>query len=324
MKRFRWIGFLVPGALICVPVLADLQRGLSLSSDGLERTYDLFVPQTTGKEPLPLVLMVHGYYGDADVMTGKNGRPAPYKVWLRLAERDRFLVAIPNGEKGPDHRRGWNDCRADAAGNPSTDDVAFTLSLLDRIAERYAVDRQRVYAVGTSNGGSMVQRLALETPERFAAVASAVSAMPKINQCRTSCMPIPILYMNGTEDPLLPYAGGQVGKDSARRGQTASTRDSIAYWVEVNRANRLPERHEFPDRTRWDRSTVVRERYARIPGGADVVLYEVRGGGHTEPSPNERYGFLYQLIVGNQNQDIEMAEEIWAFFKGKRRGGLSP
>lgn len=293
MKRFQWIGFLLPGALFILPALADLQRGLSLSIDGLERTHDLFVARTASKKPLPLVLMVHGHYGDADGMTGMNGRPAPYKVWLTLAERDRFLVAIPDGEKGPDHRRGWNDCRADAAVNPSTDDVTFTLVLLDRIAERYAVDRQRVYAVGSSNGGNLVQRLAMEAPQPFAAVAAAVSAMPGINKCRALRKPIPILYLNGsTEDPLLPYAGGSVGKNSARRGMTASTRDSIAYWIEVNRANRLPERHEFPDRTRRDRSTVVRELYAGVPGSADVVLYEVRGGGHTEPSLSERYGFL--------------------------------
>jgi polyhydroxybutyrate depolymerase len=184
MKWFRRIGFVLPGALICVPVPADLQRGLTLAANGLERTYDLFVPRTAGSEPLPLVLMVHGHYGDSDVMTGMNGRPAPYKVWLRLAERDRFLIAIPNGEKGPDNRRGWNDCRADALVNPSTDDVAFTLALLDRIGEGYPVDPQRIYAVGTSNGGNMVQRLAMEAPESFAAVAAVVSAMPKFNRCR--------------------------------------------------------------------------------------------------------------------------------------------
>ncbi|MGH8547224.1 MAG: hypothetical protein ACRERU_01200 [Methylococcales bacterium] len=87
----------------------------------------------------------------------------------------------------------------------------------DFVAERYAVDRQRVYAVCTSNGGNLVQRLAMESPEQFAAVASVVSAMPKINRCRTSRKPTPILYMNGTEDPLLPDAGGPVGKDRARR-----------------------------------------------------------------------------------------------------------
>jgi len=43
--------------------------------------------------------------------------------------------------------------------------------------------------------------------------------------------------------------------------------------------------------------------------------YEVVNGGHTEPSIQERYSNLYKLIVGNQNGDIEMAQEIWGFFR---------
>jgi len=50
-----------------------------------------------------------------------------------------------------------------------------------------------------------------------------------------------------------------------------------------------------------------------------VVLYEVRGGGHTEPGLRERYGRLYRLIVGPQNHDTEMAEEVWRFFNHHQR-----
>jgi polyhydroxybutyrate depolymerase len=49
------------------------------------------------------------------------------------------------------------------------------------------------------------------------------------------------------------------------------------------------------------------------------VLYEVRGGGHTEPSLTEHNRRLYKRIVGPQNRDIEMAEEVWSFFKNRRR-----
>jgi poly(3-hydroxybutyrate) depolymerase len=44
-------------------------------------------------------------------------------------------------------------------------------------------------------------------------------------------------------------------------------------------------------------------------------LYEVFGGGHVEPSIREHYSAIAELYLGRQNHDIEMALEIWNFFK---------
>ena len=300
-------------------VEAGLQRGLTLNVHGVSRTFDLYLPENSRGRSLPLVLMFHGHSGDSDVMTGENNRRAPYKLWLTLADQYHFAVAAPNGEKGPDGYRGWNDCRADATTNPKSDDVAFVLALLDHIESLILVDKSSVYATGTSNGGNMVLRLAMETPQRFAAIAAVVAAMPKHNGCHEQKTPISVLFMNGAKDPLLPYQGGTVGKQKAGRGETASAADSVQYWLEVNHINAKPEIHEFPDVSNKDHSTVVRYRYASDGGAEEVVLYEIRGGGHTEPSKTEHYRRWYKRIVGKQNYDIEMAEEVWEFFAKHRR-----
>jgi len=46
--------------------------------------------------------------------------------------------------------------------------------------------------------------------------------------------------MNGTEDPVLPYQGGQVGKKKHGRGKALSTADSVNYWIEANDTNKIP------------------------------------------------------------------------------------
>ena len=46
---------------------------------------------------------------------------------------------------------------------------------------------------------------------------------------------------------------------------------------------------------------------------------KLNNGGHTEPSISERYSSIWLSIVGNQNGDIEMANEVWDFFKTKTR-----
>jgi polyhydroxybutyrate depolymerase len=327
LLRHRWLALLIAASLapanaIAAEAPAGLLRDQTMVVDDLTRTYDLYIPRDLGSAPRPVVLLLHGHSGDADVMTGQNRKKAPYKIWLEIAEREKLILIIPDGERGSDGHRGWNDCRRDAATNPTTDDMAFLGKLLDSVAAKYPVDARRLYATGTSNGGNMVFRLALETPDRFAAVAPVVASMPKHSECETKPNPVSILIMNGTQDPLLPYAGGPVGKresDHAKRGEVLSTRESVAYWVRHNGADPKVATRTLPDRDTEDGSTVHVEHYRGGRNGTEVALYEVRGGGHTEPSVREQYRWLYRRIVGPQNHDIEMAEEVWAFFRDKHR-----
>ena len=76
---------------------------------------------------------------------------------------------------------------------------------------------------------------------------------------------------------------------------------------------------KFPDVDSTDKSTVTRYIYPNGKDNTEVMLYQVQGGGHTEPSRSEHYRRLYKWIVGPQNYDIEMADEVWAFFKDKIR-----
>ena len=57
------------------------------------------------------------------------------------------------------------------------DDVAFLTLLVADVAKAYAVDPNRVYAAGHSNGGIMALRLACEASDVFAAVGVQSSAL---------------------------------------------------------------------------------------------------------------------------------------------------
>ena len=52
--------------------------------------------------------------------------------------------------------------------------------LLEKVITEHPIDKHRLYAHGTSNGGNMVYRLAQERPERFRAMAAVVAAMPEL------------------------------------------------------------------------------------------------------------------------------------------------
>ncbi len=297
--------------------LAGLLKDQTLTIDGSKRTYDLYIPSSTPSAPSPLVLLLHGHFGSADAMTGENNKKAPYKVWLTIAERENWFLLIPDGEIGPDDHRGWNDCRGNAKTNPNTDDVAFLNKLTDLVSSEHPIDKSRIYVHGTSNGGNMAYRLAQESGDRFRAIAAVVAAMPEQNKCRHLGHPISVLIMNGTEDPILPYEGGGVGKRKSHqedRGSVLSTAESLKYWLTNNEITSQPVTRKYPDINKRDKSTVHTKQYFNKKNDTEVILFEIRGGGHTEPSLTEHYSWLYSLIVGRQNRDIEMAEEVWKFF----------
>jgi polyhydroxybutyrate depolymerase len=314
MKYKLWLLFML-SSIYCSPIYAGLRKDIHVMVDGVQREYDLYVPDRhTDNTYRPLVILYHGHFGSSDVMTGENGKKAPYKRWLALAERDNFLVAIPEGSKGDDGKQGWNDCRADATANPTTDDVKFTKQLIKHIQESQNIDFHRIYATGTSNGGNMVIRLAMEMPELLAAVAPVIASNPSQSECIEKKQPISILFMNGTQDPLLPYGGGRVADEKRDRGTVASIENSIQYWTDINGTSKTARVTKYPDINKRDNSTVEQYLYTDGNRRTEVALIKVINGGHTEPSRLEHYRRIYKRVVGNQNYDIEMADEVWGFF----------
>lgn len=298
--------------------VAKLIKNQQFISDGVHRTYDLYLPKQTLKPFSPLVVLLHGHLADADVMTGENHKKAPFKRWLRIAEREGWIIVIPEGAVGSDNKRGWNDCRADNRINPKTNDVKFINSLIDSLTKRYPIDTQRIYAHGSSNGGMMAFRLALESGHKYRAIAAVIAAMPAKTQCKASNTPVSVLIMNGTSDPILPYQGGAVAKKRSpnhERGTVISTPASVRFWLKNNGIKAKPFIKRLTDVDTYDKSKVVKKSFLGGKNHTQVVLYSIINGGHIEPSLSEHYRKIYTFFVGKQNKDIEMVDEVWKFFE---------
>jgi polyhydroxybutyrate depolymerase len=285
-----------------------------INISGLDRNYHLYIPDNPTNAPI--VMLFHGNGGSSDDLLGLTGIKAPYKVWLNIAQQENLIIIVPNGTLGPTNSRGWNDCRSDAPSNPMVDDVLFVNRLLDFVINKYQPNLSKVYAVGTSNGGHFAIRLAQEIPNRITAFAAIVAANARNSQCATSTVKVSALIMNGTSDPIMPYSGGRM---ASNRGEVFSAESTISQWVQRNATSTTPEISNLPDVNTNDGSTVTKYLYRNGTNGTEVVLYKVNEGGHTEPSLVERYSNLFLLAVGKQNGDIEMAGEIWSFFKNKTK-----
>lgn len=282
--------------------------------DGISRNFHVQYPPNPNNNPL--VILLHGHGGSADQSIGLELSKSPQRIWLDVAKDEEFIVLVPNGELGPEDSRGWNDCRTDAIGNPSTNDVKFIDCLIDRMQQEYNHDINKVYVAGISNGALMSQRLAQEMPEKITAFASIINSAAENSICSESEEPISALFMNGTMDPLVPYDGGQILNN---RGEVKSTDESVQYWIARNQTDTTPIVEIIENSNTDDNSNVEKSIYANGTNNTEVILYKIIGGGHTEPSKVQRYAQIYLSIVGGQNGDMEMAEEVWQFFKDKSK-----
>lgn len=296
---------------------AQLMTDQKIRVAGVEREYHLFVPDD--HHNAPIVFLFHGHTNTSDELIGLSGTRAPqasFRVWLDIAKKDNVILAIPNGRYVSRREKGWNDCRADAPTNSKADDVLFISKLLDSIVDEYQANPQRVYATGHSNGGHFAIRLAQEIPEKITAFAAISASHAANSECKDSTIPVSALVMNGTADRFLPYSGGPM---LAKRGDVLSTAGTLHYWIKRNGTDPFAEMDKLPDTTVKDKSRAEKYTYKNGINNTEVVLFRILNGGHTTPSIQVRNRRLLLRILGNQNADIEMADEVWSFFKTKKK-----
>ncbi len=294
-----------------VPALdGELLEG-SLQVGKLERHFRWYRPAKPAASP-PLVFVLHGSKGD-----GREARRGTYYEFDRLADRHGFLAVYPDG-----FEQHWNDCRASATYSANTkdiDDVAFFSAMIDFFVAEQHSNPGRVYATGISNGGQLAYRLALELPDRVAAVAPVAASLPDDANldCKKSGKAVAILVLNGTADPMNPYQGGEAAIYGvwSSRDSVLSTDATVEYFAQLAGHRGPPRVVAYDDVNKHDRSRAELRTWSDGPG-PDVVLLAVEGGGHTFPHPFHRF----PRFIGATNADLDAAAEIWRFFTDKRRG----
>ena len=274
----------------------------SLVQDGRKRTLRIYLPPKHG-EPLPVVLVLHGGGG-----TGGGMEWLTRRGFNRIADRDGAIIVYPDGI---DH--GWNDGRSAnrSAADAAVDDVAFLRALPGQLASLHPVDGARLYVTGISNGGMMSYRLACDAADEFAAAAPVAANMAV--ELEGACHParaIPLLIMNGVDDPIMPWKGGRVHVLWMTRGTVLSSEDSATRWLALDHCGAL-EAQPVIEANPAD-GTAAAPRSARCAEGGEVRLYEIRGGGHTWPKGEP---YLTPRIVGRVSQALDANETIWTFFR---------
>ncbi len=266
----------------------------SIPHGGMDRTYLLHLPTGyDGMTELPLVLAMHGGFG--------NAYSIEYQSKLSIkADTENFIVVYPEGVVGgvlniSSWNAGW--C-CGYASNSNVDDVGFIDALLDTLINLYAVDTNRIYATGMSNGGFMSYRIGCELSERIAAIAPVAASM-SIVDCNPS-RPVPVMDFHSYIDTHIPFDGG-IG--SGPSNHYNPPQDSVLnVWAENSNCVHLND------------TIVHNAQYTFITWtsgdcNSEVQHYITQDGGHSWP------GGLQTAIGDSVSNYINATDLLWSFFQ---------
>jgi polyhydroxybutyrate depolymerase len=266
-------------------------------------------PGTGGPLPRPLVVLLHGAGGTAELAMRNTG-------WSGVADRDGVLLAYPEGtrrdpEAPPMFRQNpqtWNDGSGRGhTARQGIDDVAFLDALLSRLVSSHDADPARTYLAGFSNGGSMAFRAGAALAPRIAAIG------PVAGHCWVTPAsierPVPALMIYGGKDPLNPAAGGEVTTPWGTAEYHPPVLQSFDRWRALNGCPGAPVVSGAAGGVEAHSATGCGE-------GCEVrCLIDGELGHHWPGGPR----LLPPWIAGPASDRVDGAGVLWEFFRRHRR-----
>lgn len=194
-----------------------------------------------------------------------------------IADREGFIAVYPDGI---DNAWDIGPCCT----NSEVDDLAFVRAMVTQIESEACIDPSRIYATGTSMGGGMSQFLACNAGDLIAAVAPAAFDLliPEEEPC-DPVRPISVIAFRGTEDTVVPYAGG---KGPSGRVTFLGAQANFERWSELDGCSGTATTDE-------NGCTVQEE----CGAGVQVALCVKQGGGHAHGDAEVGWKFMQRYTL---------------------------
>jgi polyhydroxybutyrate depolymerase len=221
--------------ILGIPALAPLLVGAPALADDAAAPTPIEVaggsyhvsapPGWDGKSPIPVVIFFHGYGQSGEVVIKNRRLTEPFG-------KAGVLLVAPTGLG-----KSWGH-----VGSPRRmrDENAFIDAMLADVTARFAVDPDRIWASGFSQGGSMAWDAACYRGDRFDAIFPIAGAFWRPHPEACSSGPVNLFHTHGTGDKVVPMTGRPI----AGAFHQGDVMDGIALWKDANRCPAEPERVE--------------------------------------------------------------------------------
>ena len=218
------------------------------------------------QDSYPVIFFLHGKGGKMEQFPG---------ILHKFVNSHRFIGIYPQG-----FLNSWNLGKEPSKAN----DIYFMASIVDNLEKVQKIKSKNYFAVGFSNGGGLVNRLALET-DIFNSVAVLVSQLTEelLNNSNT-VNKTSVLQINGLKDKIVPFRGGK-----AKMGHNFfSALNSIEHWAKLSNC----EKHQTQFDTAFGNKIY---KFPKCPKSLNIMLLEVKKSGHFIPPNTE--GNLFKFIL---------------------------
>jgi polyhydroxybutyrate depolymerase len=283
---------------------------LNIRYQNLERKSLLFYPENYEKENFslnpnirtyPLLISLHGGGGSID----SNIKLTRGRL-IELKEKYRFFLLFPEG-----YDKQWNDGRDvpnSKAHQENIDDAGYIKYLIEYMKKHFPIDENNVYIFGISNGGMMSFRIACEYSNEITGFASIAATMPE--HLKSDCIikkKLKMILIHGTEDPLVPFNGGDVKVLFRKRGKVLSAEETIQFWLNKNEC----DKKALISSLEKDSDTKTLISHYKCKNQSFVRFYKILNGGHTWPGG---FQYLPEWYIGKTTQNFRAEEEIIQYF----------
>ena len=181
-------------------------------------------------------------------------------------------------------------------------DVHFFEVLLDKLQAALPIDPHRIYVTGFSNGAGMTFTLGTHFSDRIAAIAPVSSqSFAKVDSL---ARPLPVYYLTGTADPLIPYRGGESSIPTFHVEKYLPVQESVDTWARLDGCPPQPQ-------VVSDENGVRVLRYGPGRGQSEILFTTIEGNGHHWPGTVEP---LPHFICGPTLDPFSATDRIWDFF----------
>lgn len=237
----------------------------------VDRHWIVGVPEDLPDGRHPAIVVLHGAFGDRTSVAADTDL-------LDFTGPRGIVTAFPQGLWGV-----WNSggcCLPSMAFG--VDDVAFLDHVVDGLGHRRDVDPDRIYVVGASNGGMMAARYACQGHASIAGAAAVTGTPWNADGCRERS--VPMLFIAGTADSIIPYGGGRTLLSTMLSGRSArAARANAAEYAAANGCDPTPGVTTFRARTLPSEPTTTWTRREWRGCRAAVELATIHGAEHTWP-----------------------------------------
>lgn len=222
----------------------------------------------------PAILLLHGYEENQAFISryffGSDDE---------ILKGTRYILIVPEGmaDATEHHYHFWNasDACCDFT-HSQVDDVKYLTDLVDQVADKFKVDKKRVYATGHSNGAFMAHRLACASSDHFAAIA-AFAGMASLDT--SSCKPasaVSLLQINAVDDGTIKFSGD---KGFPPLAPYPGANESAQNWAQLNQCATGPlpgDNATLTDNLRFGGVDATSRGWTNCAAGSEVRQYQIQ------------------------------------------------